>query len=341
QAVARVNRPYEDEKGIKKPCGLIIDFVGVLRELNKALAFDSDEVSGVIEDLELLYRRFRELMDTEGRRYLDLAGSGTGGNDAKLEHLLFEVLREPEARQQFVECFKELETLYEILSPSPELRDDIRNYNQLANLYAMLRNAYGRKTTYLAEVAHKTELLVRETAATYGLDTLGKTVEYDATALKALKEKAQSEAGKVINLAVAIAETTTRDGQDDPGLVGIAERARNILEAFTDRQTSTAAALEQLELLMEERQTLDQERANSGLDDQAFAVFWVLKRERLPNPEKLAREIDDGLRRFPNFSVNADELRQAKAEIYKTLLREVQGQRMLALAEDILRAVRK
>ena len=67
----------------------------------------------------------------------------------------------------------------------------------------------------------------------------------------------------------------------------------------------------------------------------------MLKRERLADAEKLAREIDDGLRRFPNFTVNADELRQAKAEIYKTLLREVQGQRMLVLAEEILRAVRK
>ena len=38
QAVARVNRPYEDEKGVKKPSGLIIDFVGILKELNKALA---------------------------------------------------------------------------------------------------------------------------------------------------------------------------------------------------------------------------------------------------------------------------------------------------------------
>src|SRR5580700_8929274 len=57
QAVARVNRPYEDETGVKKPCGLIIDFVGILKELNKALAFDSDDVSGVIEDLDLLFGR--------------------------------------------------------------------------------------------------------------------------------------------------------------------------------------------------------------------------------------------------------------------------------------------
>src|SRR5260221_5625253 len=81
QAVARVNRPYEDDKGIKKPCGLIVDFIGILKELNKALAFDSDEVSGVIEDLDLLLNRFRELMASTGKHYLDLAGSGPGGND--------------------------------------------------------------------------------------------------------------------------------------------------------------------------------------------------------------------------------------------------------------------
>jgi type I restriction enzyme R subunit len=339
QAVARVNRPYEDESGVKKPCGLIIDFVGVLKELNKALAFDSDDVSGVIEDLDMLSARFRELMDGEGRRYLNLAGAGRGGNDAKLEHLLYEVFLDKEAQQRFVEFFKELETLYEILSPSPELRDDIQSYNRLADIYVMLRNAYGKKTTYLADVAHKTELLVRETAATYGFDRLGKTVEFDADALKTLTERAQSEAGKVINLAVAMAETTTRGGNEDSALVGIAARAQAVLEAFTDRQTSTQEAMERLQALMGERRALDDERRQSGLADRPFAIYWVLKREQVGEPEKLAKEIEEGLQRFPNFQVSSDELRQVKAEIYKALLRQVKGQQMLTLAEEILRAV--
>ena len=119
QAVARVNRPYEDDDGIKKPCGLIIDFVGVLKELNKALAFDSDDVSGVIEDLDVLLNRFRELMGTVGKHYLDLAGGGPGGNDEKLDRLLYETFLDKEERHRFVEFFKEVETFYEILSPTP------------------------------------------------------------------------------------------------------------------------------------------------------------------------------------------------------------------------------
>ena len=43
QAIARVNRPYEDE-GRRKPCGFVLDFVGIFEKLEKALAFDSDVV---------------------------------------------------------------------------------------------------------------------------------------------------------------------------------------------------------------------------------------------------------------------------------------------------------
>jgi hypothetical protein len=53
QAFARVNRPYVDANGVRKRVGLVIDFVGVLRELKKALQFDSSDVSSVIEDLDL------------------------------------------------------------------------------------------------------------------------------------------------------------------------------------------------------------------------------------------------------------------------------------------------
>src|SRR5690606_10256436 len=146
--------------GLKKPCGLIMDFVGVLRELNKALAFDSDDVNGVIEDLDLLLARFKDLIEGPGREYLELAG-GPGGNDERLERLLYEIFLEAEARQKFGDFYKEVETLYEILSPSPELRDYIEIYNRLADIYVMIRVAYGRKTSFISDIAHKTEALFR------------------------------------------------------------------------------------------------------------------------------------------------------------------------------------
>ena len=54
-------------------------------------------------------------MSTQGNHYLDLAGGGPGGNDEKLDRLLYQTFLDGEERQRFVEFFKELESLYEVL----------------------------------------------------------------------------------------------------------------------------------------------------------------------------------------------------------------------------------
>lgn len=62
QSIARVNRPYIDAKGTTKRVGLVVDFVGVLLELKKALVFDSIDVSVVIEGTDVLLRDFEQRM---------------------------------------------------------------------------------------------------------------------------------------------------------------------------------------------------------------------------------------------------------------------------------------
>ncbi|MDD2763074.1 MAG: HsdR family type I site-specific deoxyribonuclease [Opitutaceae bacterium] len=337
QAVARVNRPYADERGIEKPCGLIIDFVGVLKDLRKALAFDSEDYSGVIEDLDVLFRRFRELMDGPAKRYLPSAVSEVKGRDAQLEKLLYEVLFRREAREKFTELFKEIETLYEILSPDPALIDDIATYNQLADLYAMMQAAYGKSTSFIGDLAHKTAALVQANAGAHGLDRLTKPVEFDETALAALHRRHASDEEKVVNLSRSLQPA----GQEtEPHLLSIAERAAAVIDALDERQASTQQALEQLEALAKERHEAEDARAASGLAASAFGVFWELKREGYPEDRAraLALEIESAYARFPNAADNADEQRQLKADIYKTLLKVVSGKKMIDLADRIMSA---
>jgi type I restriction enzyme R subunit len=51
-------------------------------------------------------------------------------------------------RKVFFEAYKEIENLWEILSPSPELRDHIKTFKGLAQLYAAVRNAYSDKVGF-------------------------------------------------------------------------------------------------------------------------------------------------------------------------------------------------
>src|ERR1035441_7785625 len=97
QAVARLNRPYEDSDGRPKTAGLIIDFAGILANLEKALLFDSQDISGVLVNLEDVQKRFAALLG-EGREEYMAISAGLSG-DKEVEALV-EYFRDPELRHR-------------------------------------------------------------------------------------------------------------------------------------------------------------------------------------------------------------------------------------------------
>ncbi len=73
QAIARVNRPYENEqKDMVKPHGFVLDFVGIFENLEKALAFDSEDINAIVKDIALLKHLFKAKMEENVPPYLTL-----------------------------------------------------------------------------------------------------------------------------------------------------------------------------------------------------------------------------------------------------------------------------
>jgi type I restriction enzyme R subunit len=338
QAIARVNRPYEEEGDIKKPCGLVVDFVGIFEKLEKALAFDSDVVSGVINNIDVLMARFVELMTGQARPYLDLT---RGKVDDKMVERAIDAFADQGKREEFYKFFKELETLYEILSPSPALRDYVEDFGLISILYQIVRNAFRKKTGFYGDIAKKTEQLVREKVTTYGLETATPAVKIDETTLKALKDSKASNNIKVINLINSIIKTATDEGDESPYLKPIGERAEAIQEAFDDRQVTALDALRKVEALIKEVLEARRQQEETGFDINTFTIYWLLKQENVKWFEKLAPIVNNAFLRFPNFKDNIAELRQLKAELYKLLLPVAGKDLMLGIVEKLLRLDRK
>jgi type I restriction enzyme R subunit len=61
--------------------------VGILRELNKALRFDSSDVEGALEDLEVLLADLLTKIDAAATEYLQVESSQ--GADEQLESLVY------------------------------------------------------------------------------------------------------------------------------------------------------------------------------------------------------------------------------------------------------------
>ena len=336
QAIARVNRPYERDPQTQKPCGLVVDFVGIFEKLEKALAFDSDAVSGVIEDLDLLLEKFKELMTGPAQEYTDLC---RGAVDDKAVEKAIEAFSEREKREAFYAFYKQLETLYEILSPSPELRDFIDDFGCLSLLYQIVRNAFRKKTILYGDVARKTESLVREQTESYGLKSTLAAVEINENTLDTIKESSASDNTRIINLVNSIRKTVLEDADSNPYLKPIGDRAEAIMEAYDSRQETTEEALKKIERLTQEVVEARQLQREMGFDETSFSFFWTLKMAGVTEPERTALLIRAIFDRFPHHRDNAAELRQLKAELYKALLPLVGKERMIGVVEELLRGV--
>ena len=330
QAIARVNRPYVDTNGVRKRVGLVVDFVGVLRELKKALQFDSSDVSGVIEDLDVLLQDFQKKIAQAETDYLD-AGEG-GSADERLERLVYGCFLAPEARKAFFEAYKEIEALWEILSPSTELRDHIPTYKHLSQLYAAVRNAYADKVGFVADLAYKTRRLIEGSATQEGLGRLTKSVTFDVKTLESLRGEKGSDEGKVFNLVRGLQQEIDEDPATAPVLQPLKDRTERILKDLEERKTTGLAAMDLLAQLAAEKEAALKTARESGLAARAFAIYWTLRGDAGLqgagiDAMEIAREAEALLGRFPNAAVNPDEQRRFRAALYKPLLALSQDER--------------
>lgn len=338
QAIARVNRPYEEEGEIKKPAGFVVDFVGVFDNLARALAFDSDVVTSVIKNIDVLKERFLALMKDQAPAYLALCQAPI---DDKAVERAIDAFAEKEKREKFYKLFKELEALYEIISPDPFLREHIDNYGNLSTLYKIVRNAFAKGAALDRDLAKKTEGLIRERATAFGFKDSLPLVKIDEKALETLKRSGSSDPAKVINLGRSLAHTVYQEEEEQPYLLPIGERAEAVLEWYDDHQVSTQEALTHLEKLLAEYLEAKKEYEKSGFDLATFTIYWVLKQVGAPDPKKVAPLLSSAVNRLPNYSDNAVEMRQLKAELYKLLLPAVGKERMVEVADRILNLRRK
>ena len=312
QAIARVNRPYENEMlEMVKPHGFILDFIGIFDKLEKALAFDSDEINAIVKDLKLLKVLFKNKMDSKAPDYLRLIAHNFNDKDVDT---LIEHFRDPERRKAFFKEYKEIEMLYEIISPDAFLRPFIDDYATLSAMYDVVRKAYTKCIQVDRDFQRKTNKLVQEQVGSYGVGEVQRVIMIDANAIDIINAQAGGKATKVINLIKSI-EKIAADESDDPFLIAMAERAQAVQESFESRQTTTAEAVDKLMQELEANEARKREQAEKGFDGLTFFVYRTLLNEKIGNAEKVCRQITAAFVEFPNWQKSDTALRELRQKI--------------------------
>lgn len=333
QAIARVNRPYENEaEEMVKPHGFVLDFVGIFDKLEKALSFDSEEINAIIKDMKLLKDSFKIKMDEKVPEYLSLV---QGNFDDKDVDFLIEHFRDKDIKKEFFREYKEIEMLYEIISPDIFLRPYLEDYATLSAIYKVVRNAYTKKVYVDRAFQKKTNELVQKHISTGSIEVVNDFVELNSETIELIKNKKGGDNSKIINLIKSI-ESKAEEESDDPFLIAMADRAMFVRAQYEDRQISTKDALEELYKEIKNNEVRKKEQAEKGFDALTLFVHCTLLNAGLENPDNIISRIKEAFIEFPNWQNTDAELRELRNRVTFTIFSEMDDLDQVAEIVSIL-----
>lgn len=307
QAIARVNRPYNE---LKKE-GVIHDFWGVFSHLNEALSYDKSELGEVAFPLRLVRQEFKLHLET----VLDLLQGyeKSGSHDALMRILAFFNQNEP-ARDKFENGYGKIRQLYELLEPDDFLMPYRADYVWLSKLYMVYRKKFFplQKFETAAEDGAKTQELIREHVDVFQIKKDFPTYTLDENYLTKLKELDPDT--KALDIEAMLAAELKIRVDEDPQAEPLSEKLKRIIHQKRNGALQGIALIAALEELAAE--VVDLVSESKKPVDQSIAAAAREKNPEISEAQAgaIAAAIVDEARKlcFPNWHLKSD----VKAELF-------------------------
>ena len=198
QAIARTNRPFSNKK-----FGLIVDYIGVLRDLEEAFKMfergDLDELKVVIRKLDKEKEEFRKLIKEALEIFKGVKREDTYES---LEKAL-DVLVDPEKARRFKNIMRKLMRLYDMLKGYPFLIDYLWDYTWLTKIYIAYHKKFekvGIDELKIEELSKKTVELIQETINVRDIEEKYPTVGIDEEYVRRLRRSPPRTRGAAIDV---------------------------------------------------------------------------------------------------------------------------------------------
>lgn len=306
QAIARVNRLYEGDS-VEKQFGFIVDYEGLLGELDQALStysafdgYDAADVAGAVNDVREEIRKLSQLHD----QLWDLFKPVRNKKDMEA---LEQFLGDEAVRQDFYGRFRAFSRCLHMSLSSDKLLDVFderkidqlkRDWKQFSELKRSVQLRY-QETVDVREFEPKIQKLLDDHVVAMPAETIIEVVNInDPAALRAVVEEAGvSEASKADRIASATRRAITERMEEDPAFYRqFSEMLQETIRAYRERRLSEREYLNSVSDLASKVARKDRGRDvphSIRGDDDAQALFGLLE-GRLARQEGAALAPDEG-----------------------------------------------
>ena len=267
QAICRVNRRYNEQK----KSGLIVDFIGVTKDLKKALQlFDEIDLKGALsttdDDLTMAKDRHGVILDHISSL------KGRDNSDILLE---FEAL---EKQETFAYDYKMFAKAVDELLPKKEAKQFEDDLKFGGKILAMIRTYYYGDKIRIKEYGAKVQQIIDDHIKTLGISELLEPREITYANFGAFIKKHNKKAQAALlknKVTTVILENQSRN----PGFYEkLSDRLKELIEGEKERRIENAAAVVMYQKLLDEAVTGPEKRMKEvGITDEyEFGVFEEL-----------------------------------------------------------------
>ncbi len=300
QAIARTNRPF---KNVKEG-GLILDYVGILKEVKKAFKdYSKEDYEGALYDIKDIRKEFIELIKNLMTMFKDLPRE-----DYSRETLLkaIEIITsKDENSKEFIEKYKRLRRIFEVLgSDTIKVRDDLlEEYAWLTAIYVYYRRLVLRENTevhkYTQKYYHKTIKYVEKTISFKLPENILPIIEFNKSYFKKLEERIKNKKERVANIVFALNKLVLVDKEENPIYESIADKVERVLDSWKkDVKDYEKIYKESLEIIS----TLDsitKRRKELGFSERDYYILQILekklgkKKELIADVRELSKKLSE------------------------------------------------
>lgn len=273
QAVARTNRPYDDNiSKLSKEFGRIVDYIGIFQNYKEALNYDPEDI-GEFEDVDSLVETFPKVLENAFEPFSEIVLEDSYECAMEIVRKLTQI-----DHGKFENSFREVVQLWEATSPHAKLRAYRVKYQWLNEIYEIYLEEF-KRVDFDAEIyAAKTRKLIQESSRLINFKGHLPVIKIDSDYLNKLKEIKLSPSDKAEKIIRDI-ETVIRRNELNSAIY---VEFQNRLDELIKRKQNESLALEEIikrlsELYAELDDVASLPQRMGFTDKGTFEIFTLIK----------------------------------------------------------------
>jgi type I restriction enzyme R subunit len=332
QAVARTNRPFKD----LKDAGIVIDYVGILKEFKKAFEMYSEEdIKGALNSYESVKEDFVTLIK-------EIFGMFRGvPRDYERETLLqaLELLTSDEKKEkEFTEKYRNLRKTFELLGPDEIKLEYFEDYKWLSAIYTYYTKIVIQRPEYEGYVQKYYDKTLRFVHRAMEIDRLERelpVIAFDQKYLEALGERIKGRKEKAANILFTLNRLVLVERHRNPVYESLIEKVERLLEMWKEKTRDYERIYTEGVKTVNEINSLFSRQKSLGFSNFEYSVLLEMEKRLKTNGfEKVVKELSKRLEKymFSGWFNQVTVKKEVEREIRK-LVRGMKGKYNLSLDE--------